>query len=177
MYKWEATPSFRGFDTFYGYYHGAEDYFNHTACGWGQFPAENFESSKVPCYDLHRHSRPRCGAGCSTEPWKDHGKYSTNLFGAEAVKIITAHDPDVPLFFYLPWQGVHAPAQAPEHYIQPYATRITDPVRRVFAGMLSAVDEGVGNVTKTLTSKGMWPTTIFIVTTDNVRTQAVLNPT
>ena len=37
---------------------------------------------------------------------------------------------------------------------------------RVFAGMLSAVDEGVGNVTKTLKAKGMWPSTIFIVTTD-----------
>jgi hypothetical protein len=28
VYKWESTPSFRGFDSFYGYYHGAEDYFN-----------------------------------------------------------------------------------------------------------------------------------------------------
>jgi arylsulfatase B len=37
---------------------------------------------------------------------------------------------------------------------------------RVFAGMLSAVDEGVGNVTKTLKAKGMWSSTIFIVTTD-----------
>ena len=27
-----------------------------------------------------------------------------------------------------------------------YAARIADPVRRVFAGMLSAVDEGVGNL-------------------------------
>ena len=32
--------------------------------------------------------------------------------------------------------------------------------------MLSAVDDGVGNVTKTLKAKGMWPSTIFIVTTD-----------
>jgi len=39
--------------------------------------------------------------------------------------------------------------------------------RRLFAGMLSAVDEGVGNVTKALTAKKMWPSTIFIVTTDN----------
>ena len=39
--------------------------------------------------------------------------------------------------------------------------------RRLFAGMLSAVDEGVGNVTKTLRAKNMWPSTVFIVTTDN----------
>lgn len=102
-----------------------------TACGWGQFPAENFESSKVECFDLHRHSRPNCGAGCSTEPWEDHGHYSTNLFGAETVEIIAAHDPTIPLFFYLPWQGVHAPAQAPDHYVKPYMGRIADPVRYV----------------------------------------------
>ena len=47
-----------------------------------------------------------CGSGT--------GHYSTNLFGAEAVKIITAHKPTTPLFFYLPWQGVHAPAQVRE---------------------------------------------------------------
>lgn len=103
-----------------------------TACGWGQFPAENFESSKVECFDLHRHSRPNCGAGCSTEPWDDHGQYSTNLFGAEAVNIISAHNVTMPLFFYLPWQGVHAPAQAPEHYVRPYEQRIADPVRCVY---------------------------------------------
>lgn len=88
------------------YYHGAEDYFNHTACGWGQFPAENFESSKVECFDLHRQSKPHCGAGCSVEPWEDHGTYSTTLFGAEAMKIIRSHPVEAPLFLYLPWQGV-----------------------------------------------------------------------
>ena len=73
-------------------------------------------------------------------------------------------------------QGVHAPAQAPDRYVAPYLHRIEDPVRRLFAGMLSAVDgesdlccfaclrlgnaescigvaEGVGNVTKTLQSR------------------------
>ena len=31
MYKEEFLPLNRGFDTFYGYYQGAEDYFNHTS--------------------------------------------------------------------------------------------------------------------------------------------------
>ncbi|KAJ8314189.1 hypothetical protein KUTeg_008750 [Tegillarca granosa] len=32
MCKWECTPTYRGFDTFYGFYNGAEDYYNHTVC-------------------------------------------------------------------------------------------------------------------------------------------------
>ena len=39
--------------------------------------------------------------------------------------------------------------------------------RRVFAGMVSAVDEGVGNVSRALKAKGMFEDTLFIVTTDN----------
>ena len=30
MHKWEYTPTYRGFDSFYGYYNAAEDYFNHS---------------------------------------------------------------------------------------------------------------------------------------------------
>ena len=30
MHKWEYTPTYRGFDSFYGYYSAAEDYFNHS---------------------------------------------------------------------------------------------------------------------------------------------------
>ena len=29
FYKWEYTPTFRGFDSFYGFYYGGEDYFTH----------------------------------------------------------------------------------------------------------------------------------------------------
>lgn len=29
FYNWESTPTYRGFDTFYGFYSGAEDHYTH----------------------------------------------------------------------------------------------------------------------------------------------------
>ena len=30
FFEWPYTPTYRGFDSFYGFYMGAEDHFNHT---------------------------------------------------------------------------------------------------------------------------------------------------
>ena len=38
--------------------------------------------------------------------------------------------------------------------VDPYIHRINDTARRDFAGMVSAVDEGIGNVTKALEESG-----------------------
>ena len=58
-------------------------------------------------------------------------------------------------------------AAAPR-YINPYNKSITDPHRRTFAGMISALDEGLGNVTAALAARGMLDDTLIFVTTDNV---------
>lgn len=29
FYNWDSTPTYRGFDTFYGFYSGAEDHYTH----------------------------------------------------------------------------------------------------------------------------------------------------
>lgn len=70
-------------------------------------------------------------------------------------------------FLYLAYQAVHGPDQAPQRYQDPYKDSIKDKKRRIFAGMLSALDEGVGNVTKALQAKGMFDNTFIIFTTDN----------
>ena len=95
---------------------------------------------------------------------------STNLFTDRAVEIIKKHhstEQDKPLFLYLAYQGVHEPRQSPEHYYDKYNLTITDLQRRQFAGMLSALDEGVENVTAALRESSMLQETLWIVTTDN----------
>ena len=81
--------------------------------------------------------------------------------------MVDAHDLSTKLFLYLAFQGVHSPAQVPHRYEDAYIGTIADAKRRRYAGMLSCVDEGVGNVTAALQARGMLDTTLVVFTADN----------
>ena len=151
MYSYDMTPTFRGFESFYGFYNGGEDYFTHVAGDGG--------------YDMRRDVGIKCGKNCSHIELEAEGNYSTILFSEEAVKVVDAHDTSSPLFLYLAYQAVHSPAEAPEYYIEPY--KHIGGIRSIYAGMLSCMDEGLGNVTNAFKRKGMMDNTIMIFTADN----------
>ncbi|EGD83465.1 hypothetical protein PTSG_04073 [Salpingoeca rosetta] len=152
FYKWDYTPTFRGFNSFLGYYSGGENYFTH---------------KNGPAYDMHRDPLPSCGQNCSQIAFDLQGQYSTTIFSDEAVRVIDDHIGPKPLFLYLAYQAVHEPAQAPQSYIDPYTDLIPDAQRRTFAGMLSCLDEGIGNVTRALKRNGFYNNTLIVFTTDN----------
>ena len=95
--KYAYTPTFRGFQSFFGYYNGGEDYYTHVAYDGG--------------IDLHEENQPNCGANCSRTAWEMVGQYSTHIFTRRAQDIINAVKQDDKLFVYLAYQGVHCPAQ------------------------------------------------------------------
>lgn len=152
FHTWNHTPTFRGFESFFGYYSAREDYYTH---------------SIRDRYDLRRDTAPRCGRGCSQIAWQENGTYSTHLFAKEASRLIEEHDTSNPLFLYLAFQAVHIPAQVPDSYVDAYRYTIADPVRRTFAGMLACLDEAVGNVTSALREKGILDDTLIVFSTDN----------
>ena len=72
-------------------------------------------------------------------------------------------------FLYLAYQAVHNPNQVPPEYQEIYEKNNKDwsKQRKIYAGMLTAVDEGIGNVTKALKEYGLWNDTLIIFTMDN----------
>jgi arylsulfatase A-like enzyme len=153
--QWEQTPSFRGFQSFYGFYLGSQDYFSHS-----------YASGMM--YDMHHDASEFCGEGCSRLV-DERGNYSTTVFTREAVRIVEQHDPTQgPLFLYLAHEAVHYPDEVPSHYVDPYRARTEwTNQRQTYAGMLSAVDESIANVTRAMRKRDMWKDTIVVVTTDN----------
>eukprot|EP00435_Cladocopium_sp_Y103_P006720 s2313_g2.t1 len=153
-FRTEYTPTFRGFESFYGYYSGGEDYFQH-----------RIES----IYDMHRQPRPFCGPNCSHVAWEAVGVYSTKLFLHEAIRIIRRHkkqEPEKPLFLYQAWQNVHAPIQATKYFLHQFRS-VKNRTRRIHAAMVSSVDNAIGQINDVLQQEGMLQNSVVVVTTDN----------
>ncbi|KAK8750574.1 hypothetical protein OTU49_014911 [Cherax quadricarinatus] len=160
--SWAYTPTERGFDTFYGYYTGAEDYYTHVRQPntlrqddfWTQW---NDEESTRLGYDFRNNTKPDLSVD---------GIYSTYLFASYVEKLLSSRDPEEPMFLYLPFQSVHSPNEVPQNYTQPYS-HIQDEHRRVKLGMVSALDEAVGRVVAALKSTHHYNNSIIVFTTDN----------
>jgi arylsulfatase A-like enzyme len=132
-------PTQRGFDHQYGLWFGSIDYYTHL---------------RNDILDWHRND----------QPCKDEG-YSTHLIANEACRIIREKNPEKPLFLYLPFNAVHGPFQVPEKYTAPYSN--LKGIRRTYAGMLSAMDEAIGQVLAALEEKKIRDNTLVIFSSDN----------
>lgn len=135
--------------------------------------------SRPPLAQYFQHTRgTKAGSGydmwSNETPWEEaRGRYSTELFASLAVDTVEQHAPGgehegEPLFLALAWQAMHAPLEAPARYVRPFEESIADPQRRTVAGMVSAMDEGVGNLTAALRRAGMLDDTLVVFSTDNV---------
>ncbi|MGD9722866.1 MAG: arylsulfatase [Pirellulales bacterium] len=135
----ELLPTRRGFDHQYGHYNGALDYFTHV---------------RDEGFDWHRDDRAS----------RDEG-YSTHLLAREATRVIKERDPQKPLFLYVPFNAVHSPWQVPAEYEARF-TKLSGR-RRTYAGMLTALDEAVGQIAQAVAEAGIADNTLFVFSSDN----------
>ena len=92
-------------------------------------------------------------------------KYLTDALTREAVDFIDRHD-DKPFFLYLAYNAVHSPLQGADAYMEKFA-HIEDIHRRIFAAMLSNMDDSVGSVMAQLRKSGLEENTIVFFLSDN----------
>lgn len=133
-------PRQRGFDYQFGPIIGEIDYFTHSSHG---------------IRDWFRNNEPVIEEG-----------YVTQLLGDDAVRWIDAQNTDTPFFLYLAFTAPHAPYQAPQSYLDGYAT-VGDPSRRAYAAMITAMDDQIGRVVDTLQKRGIRDNTLIVFQSDN----------
>jgi len=147
MYNKASMPMSRGFDHFFGYMNGAEDYLTHEVGGY---------------LDLHDDDKVDTSRA---------GTYSAELFGSQVVSRIQEHkakNPEKPLFLYFPIQNVHAPVEAPTQYSGVAACKdIPNADRKTFCGMAKAADIAIGNMTAALESAFPGEDIVMVLGGDN----------
>ncbi len=142
----ESVPNAHGFDYFYGFHDGCVDYFSHRFY-WG-------EPKRVNFHDLWRNR---------TEVFDD-GQYLTERIGQEAVSFISKQRTS-PFFLYTAFNAVHYPMHAPQKYLERFPH--LDPERRMYAAMLAAADDQIGEMVRALENTGQRNNTIIFLLGDN----------
>lgn len=146
----DNTPNAHGFDSFFGFHSGCVDFYSHRFY-WG-------EPRRVNYHDLWRNR---------TEIFED-GQYLTELIAREAKGFITQHRSQ-PFFLYVPFNAPHYPMHAPRKYVDRFPD--LEPERQMYAAMLAAVDDGIGEILATARQLGLLENTLVFFSSDNGATR------
>jgi arylsulfatase A-like enzyme len=84
---------------------------------------------------------------------------------AAALAFLKRHH-DQPFFLYLAYYGPHVPLEATEKYLSRFPGPMAER-RRTALAMLSAIDDGVGQLTAALKEYGISDNTLIVFTSDN----------
>ena len=147
----DHTPRGRGFDTSFGYFNAANDYFNETI-----FQCNNTQI--VDLWDTDKPASDMNGTGAN--------HYEEALFKDRVLEVVTNHDPSEPLFLFYAPHIVHKPYQVPEEYLKKF-DYIDNKLRQVYHAMVNYLDDVVGEVIQVLKTRGLWDNMLFVVSSDN----------
>jgi arylsulfatase A-like enzyme len=140
------SPNAHGFDSFFGFHSGCIDFYSHRYY-WGEPRTVNY-------HDLWRNR---------TEVF-ENGRYMTEMITEEAKNFVAANRRR-PFFLYVPYNAVHYPMHAPKKYVERFPG--LSPERQMYAAMLAAADDGVGEIVATLKQLGLYDNTFVFLAGDN----------
>ncbi len=142
-------PRRRGFDFFFGFLGGGHDYFEVSLArpmGEGYFTP------------LERNGEPAPLDG-----------YLTTALTREAIGFIESQprgEERRPFFLYVAYNAPHTPMQAPPEILERFAS-IADRKRRAYAAMVSAMDDGIGEILDCLERLELRRSTLVFFLSDN----------
>ena len=147
-------PLERGFDYFFGFLSGGHNYF----------------PEKLNINDLSEVKRKWQWYATKIKENRtvvEIEDYLTDELSQSAVKYIQKQvSNDQHFMLYLAYNAPHTPLQATPKYLSRF-DHIKDPKRKTYAAMVSAVDDGVGQILKTLKKSGIEENTIVVFLSDN----------
>ncbi|MCA9067866.1 MAG: sulfatase, partial [Planctomycetaceae bacterium] len=171
-----AHPLNRGFDEFYGFLHEGHFFVPPPYEGVLSF----LRKKQLP---EGANTRWRDGnivytdhMGNNEPPYDEHNPvlrgreplveatYLTDAFTREALTFLEKPR-EKPFFLYLAYNAVHSPLQARFEDMQAFED--LDVHRRVFAGMLSNLDQNIGKILKTLKQQQLEENTLIVFLSDN----------
>jgi arylsulfatase B len=161
----EFNPIHRGFDEFFGVVGWGSDYIDPTR--------EDVKSSR-PGLQTAKAPKPAPAA-----KWDGRGvnavmrgtqaveevDYLTDAFTREAVAFIDNHR-SRPFFLYVPYTAVHQPLQVTQKYYGRFP-HTDDESTRIFAAMVSSMDDSVGSILDALERNDLEESTMVIFLSDN----------
>ncbi|CAK9065036.1 Arylsulfatase B (ASB) (N-acetylgalactosamine-4-sulfatase) (G4S) [Durusdinium trenchii] len=175
----EHSPRGRGYETWYGYYQHANDYWHKSKLGTGEVDA-----CLNHMKDLSMHNATYCGpvrdaislsAACEMDEESDPGCYEEHLFKERVLEIIQNHNVTSPLFLFYSFHLVHTPLQIPKAWLSKIdevvkaagGKAFDDQNRRLYSAMVLYMDAAVGAAVEALKQKNMYDNTLIIFTSDN----------
>ena len=169
-------PRSRGYDSWLGYWHHSNDYWQHTEEKCDGTPVRDLWSYNALTY------AQRVGKQTSDEPalayanpsWCSQKNqtdvacvFEEKLFVDEVKAAIeAAASSDKPLFLVWSSHLVHYPLQVPSEYVERFSF-IDDENRKLNHAMANYLDDAIGQVVALLKERDMWNNTILAFHSDN----------
>ena len=108
--KWHAgsvtfdqIPTGKGFDTYFGYFNGMNDYYTEWVGKCNQIPVVDLWDTNQPAWGLN-----------GTD-------YEEAMFTERVLQVVKNHDPTKPLFLYYAPHIVHTPLEVPDKYVKMFS--------------------------------------------------------
>lgn len=161
-YFGEYLPHNRGFDTHYGFYEAFSLYAPTDDPDIINFHHSYYKNK----WTWKKGRKGTCAIRLNGNIVQEQ-RYLTTAIGEEGVDFIkNRRGEEEPFFLYLPFSAPHTPFQTTREYYDRFP-HIEDRNRRVYCGMIAALDDAVGRILDVLKQEGIEEDTLVIFASDN----------